>query len=76
MNDTLKQLYNRFYVPLPMTKAEQEMEACHKRLIERIGKPERKLVLRSMDNQSLIAEERSMDSFSTGSNWHGNWHTN
>ena len=26
MNDTLKQLYNRFYTPLPMTEAEQEIE--------------------------------------------------
>ncbi|MGN8968358.1 DUF6809 family protein [Intestinimonas sp. HCP28S3_D6] len=66
MNDTLKQLYNRFYTPLPMVEAEQEIEFCHKQLIERLGKPERKLVLRIMDNQSLIAEERSMDSFVYG----------
>ena len=66
MNDALKQLYNRFYIPLPMTEAEQEIEACHKQLIERLEKPERKLVLRIMDNQSLIAEERSMDSFFCG----------
>lgn len=66
MNDTLKQLYNRFYTPLPMLEAEQEIEFCHKQLIERLGKPERKLVLRIMDNQSLIAEERSMDSFVYG----------
>ena len=66
MNDTLKQLYNRFYIPLPMAEAEQEIEACHKQLIERLEKPERKLVLRIMDNQSLIAEERSMDSFFCG----------
>ena len=32
MNDTLKQLYNRFYIPLPMAEAEQEIEACHKQL--------------------------------------------
>ena len=62
MNDTLKQLYNRFYTPLPIPEAEQEIEDCHKQLIERLEKPERKLV-RIMDNQSLIAEERSMDSF-------------
>ena len=63
MNDALKQLYNRFYTPLPMTKVEQEIEDCHKQLIERLEKPERKLVLRIIDNQSLITEERSMDSF-------------
>ena len=66
LNDTLKQLYNRFYIPLPMAEAEQEIEACHKQLIERLEKPERKLVLRIMDNQSLIAEQRSMDSFFCG----------
>ena len=66
MNDTLKQLYNRFYRPLPMTEAEQEIEDCHKQLIERLEKPERKLVLRIMDAQNLITEERSMDSFLCG----------
>ena len=66
MKDTLKQLYNRFYTPLPIPEAEQEIEDCHKQLIERLEKPGRKLVLRIMDNQSLIAEERSMDSFFCG----------
>lgn len=66
MNDALKQLYNRFYTPLPMVEAEQKIEACHKQLIERLEKPERKLVLRIMDNQGLIAEGRSMDSFYCG----------
>lgn len=66
MNDALKQLYNRFYTPLPMAEAEQEIEDCHKQLIERLEKPERKLVLRIMDNQSLIAEERSVDGFLCG----------
>ena len=66
MNDTLKQLYNRFYRQLPMTETEQEIEDCHKQLIERLEKPERKLVLRIMDNQGLIAEGRSMDSFYCG----------
>ena len=66
MNDTLKQLYNRFYTPLPMAEAEQEIEDCHRQLIERLEKPERKLVLRIMDNQGLIAEGRSMDSFLCG----------
>ena len=66
MNDTLKQLYNRFYTPLPIPEAEQEIEDCHKQLIERLEKPERKLVLRIMDAQNLITEERSMHSFLCG----------
>ena len=66
MNDTLKQLYNRFYTPLPMTEAEQEIEDCHKQLIERLEKPERKLVLQIIDTQNHIIKERSLDSFRRG----------
>ena len=63
MNNTLKLLYDRFYTPLPMEEAEQEIETCHQQLIERLEKPERRLVLRIMDAQGLIAEERYVDSF-------------
>ena len=53
-------------MPLPMAEAEQEIETCHQQLIEQLEKPERKLVLRIMDTQSLIVEERFMDSFLCG----------
>ena len=66
MNDILKQLYDRFYTPLPMTEAEQEIEDCHKQLIERLEKPERKLVLQIIDTQNHIIKERSLDSFRRG----------
>ena len=66
MNDTLNQLYNRFYTPMSMAECEQEIEDCHRQLIERLEKPERKLVLQIMDAQGLIAEERSVDSFLCG----------
>ena len=66
MNDTLNQLYNRFYTPLSMAECEQEIEDCHRQLIGRLEKPERKLVLRIMDTQNLITEERSLDSFLCG----------
>ena len=66
MNDTLKLLYDRFYTPLSMEEAEQEIDDCHRQLIERLEKPERKLVLRIIDTQNLIAEERSIDSFLCG----------
>ena len=49
-----------------MEEAEQEIETCHQQLIERLEKPERKLVLRIMDAQGRIAEERSVDSFLCG----------
>ena len=66
MNDTLNQLYNRFYTPLPMAECEQEIEDCHRQLIERLEKAERKLVLQIIDAQNLITEERSLDSFLCG----------
>ena len=66
MNETLRLLYDKFYTPLPMVESEQEVEVCHRQLIERLEKPERKLVLRIMDAQGLIAEERSVDSFLCG----------
>ena len=66
MNDTLKLLYDRFYTPLPMEEAEQEIETCHQQLIERLEKLKRKLVLRSIDAQNLMIEQRSVDSFICG----------
>ena len=62
MNETLSLLYDKFYTPLPMVESEQEVETCHRQLIDGT-KPERKLVLQIIDAQSLIAEERSMGSF-------------
>ena len=52
MHDTLKRLYDRFYTPVPMEEAEQEIETCHRQLIERLEKPERKLVLRIMTHRA------------------------
>lgn len=66
MDETLKLMYDRFYTPLPMAEANQEVETCHRQLIERLGKPERKLVLRIIDAQNLMIEERSVDSFLCG----------
>ena len=53
MNNILQLLYDRFYTPLPMTEDRQEMEQYHKMLIERLDKPERKMVLRIIDAGSL-----------------------
>ncbi len=66
MNDTLKLLYDRFYIALPMAEAEQEVETCHRQLIERLDKPEHKLVLQIIDAQNLMIEQRSVDSFICG----------
>lgn len=66
MNDTLKLLYGRFYTPLPLAEYEQEVEACHRQLIEQLDKSERKLVLQIIDTQNYIIGERSLDSFLCG----------
>ena len=66
MNNVLQLLYDRFYTPLPMTEDRQEMEQYHKMLIERLDKPERKMVLRIIDAGDRIANELSLDSFICG----------
>ena len=66
MNETLKALYDSFYQPLDLTAEKQEIETCHRQLIERLDKPERKLVLQIIDAQNLMIEQRSVDSFICG----------
>ena len=66
MKTRLKNLYDCFYNPPEFSEQKQEVEECHQALIQVLEKPERRLVLRIMDAQSLMAEERSMDSFISG----------
>lgn len=66
MNETLKSLYDRFYTPRSLVEYEQEVETCHRQLLERLEKPEKKLILRIIDTQNHIIEERSLDNFLCG----------
>ena len=66
MNETLRLLYDRFYTSPSMVESEQEVETCHRQLIERLDKPERKLVLRIIDAKDRSAELLSIDSFICG----------
>lgn len=66
MNETLKVLYDSFYQPLELTEEKQEIKDCHQQLIERLDKPERKLVLRIIDAKDRSAELLSIDSFICG----------
>lgn len=66
MNEMLKALYDSFYEKLPATQLKAEIERCHRKLIERLDKPERKLVLQIIDCKDQIAEELSVDSFIAG----------
>ena len=65
-NKLLKELYDYFYVRPELDEQENEVEECHKALIEALAKPERKLVLRIIDAQNLMIEQRSVDSFICG----------
>ena len=41
----IKELYDCFYTPPELSAPRQEIEDCHKALIEMLEKPERRLVL-------------------------------
>ena len=47
-------------------QTEQELDDCHKQLIDVLGKPERKLVLRIIDGKDRRADEIGLDSFIFG----------
>ena len=53
MNELLKTLYWNLYTPYVNEESEQELDVCHKQLIEVLGKPERKLVLRIIDGKGI-----------------------
>lgn len=62
----LRTLYDYFYIRPEFDEQENEVEECHKALIEVLAKPERKLVLRIIDAQDYIKTETSLDSFIAG----------
>ena len=66
MNEMLKALYDGFYEKLPAMQLKAEIERCHQELIEKLGKPERRLVLQIIDCKDQIAEDLSIDSFIAG----------
>lgn len=64
--ELLKVMYDCFYIPPELSAAKQEIENCHQVLIDRLEKPERKLVLQIIDAKDRIAEDISIDSFISG----------
>ena len=62
----IKELYDCFYTPPELSAPRQEIEECHKTLIEVLEKPERRLVLQIIDAKDRIAEDTSIDSFISG----------
>ena len=68
MNDLLKALYDGFYERPSAAHLKAEVERCHQELIEKLVKPERRLVLQIIDCKDQIAEDLSIDSFICGFN--------
>ena len=66
MNTLLKTIYDMLYDRQDSPELIAEIEDCHRQLIERLEKSERKLILQIIDNKDRIAEELSMDSFICG----------
>ena len=62
-NELLKDLYDCFYIPPELPAQKQEIEECHRALIEALDKQERRLVLQIIDAKDRIVEETSIDSF-------------
>ena len=66
MTELLKTLYWNLYTPYENQETKQELDDCHKQLIDVLGKPERKLVLRIIDGKDRLADEIGLDSFIFG----------
>ena len=66
MTEVLKTLYWSLYTPYKNQHTEQELDDCHKQLIDVLGKPERKLVLQIIDGKDRLADEIGLDSFIFG----------
>ena len=66
MKNLMKTLYWNLYTPYENQEVEQELDDYHKRLIDALGKSERKLVLRIIDGKDRLADEIGLDSFIFG----------
>ena len=66
MENLLRTLYWNLYTPCENPETEQELDDCHKQLIDVLDKTERKLVLRIIDGKDRLADEIGLDSFIFG----------
>lgn len=66
MHETLIALYDHFYQPPEMDKTKAEIDEAHQTLVDRLEKPECRLVLKIIDGKDRIAEDLSEDSFISG----------
>ena len=66
MEKILESLYDRFYERPELAALQASVEANHNLLRQRLGKPERKLALRLIDDETAITNALSLDSFLCG----------
>ncbi|MBR5472017.1 MAG: hypothetical protein IKU81_07885 [Oscillibacter sp.] len=66
MKNLMKTLYWNLYTPCENRETEQEPDDYHKQLIDVLGKPERKLVLRIIDGKDRLADEIGLGNFIFG----------
>ncbi|MEG2013632.1 MAG: hypothetical protein RR063_10590 [Anaerovoracaceae bacterium] len=59
MKTILEELYDSYNTFIPDTATQAEVDNAHQALIRSLEKPERKLVLRIIDNKDLIAGARA-----------------
>lgn len=66
MKNIIEELYDSYNRFEPNANALLEIEEAHQMLIRSLEKPERKLVLRIIDNKDLIAGAKTRESFECG----------
>ena len=71
VNELLKELHDNFYEKLPAMQLKAEIERCHQGLIEKLDKPERKLVLQIIDCKEQITRICPSTALSVVSVWRG-----
>lgn len=66
MKTILEELYDSYNTFVPEPTVQAEVDNAHQALIRSLENPERKLVLRIIDNKDLIAGARAKESFECG----------
>lgn len=67
MRDYMKALHLRFENPSQQTLGlERKVNTLHKQLASRLGKPERKMLLRLTDLEDALRDQANLDSFMSG----------
>ena len=66
MKTILQELHDSYNNFIPEAATQAEIDNAHQALIRSLEKPERKLVLRIIDNKDLIAGARVRESFECG----------